>query len=149
MTVNKAGDIVKTIGNNVNMKKSKQEIIDVLTRYFEKEDSVLLAFLFGSVSKGRCGALSDIDIAVYLKNDANEIRIWCEVERLLGHEVDILVLNRAMPTVAWEAIRGVPLAMKDRGLYLDLILDLSRDATDLIDRNIDMWRLKEEIKCQV
>jgi len=32
---------------------------------------------------------------------------------------------------------------------LDLILELSREAVDLMERNIDMWRLKEEIRCTV
>ena len=124
------------------MKKLKEKIIEVLRRYFENRSDVLLAFLFGSVSKTHYGVLSDIDVAVYLKEGANEIKIWCEIERLLKKEVDLLVLNRAIPTVAWEAIRGIPLTVKDRGLYLDLILELSREAVDLMERNIDMWRLK-------
>jgi len=66
----------------------------------------------------------------------------------LKKEIDLLVLNHAIPTVAWEAIRGIPLAIKDRNLYLSLILELSWEATDLIERNIDMWRLREEVKCQ-
>lgn len=131
------------------MKKSKEEIMEVLKRYFEDRYDVLLAFLFGSISKAHYGALSDIDVAVYLKEGTNEIRLWCEVERLLRQEVDLLVLNRAIPTVAWEAIRGIPLTIKDRVLYLDLILELSQEAVDLMERNIDMWRLKEEIRCQV
>ena len=131
------------------MKKLKEKIIEVLRRYFENRSDVLLAFLFGSVSKTHYGVLSDIDVAVYLKKGANEIKIWCEIERLLKKEVDLLVLNRAIPTVAWEAIRGIPLTVKDRGLYLDLILELSREAVDLMERNIDMWRLKEEIRCTV
>jgi len=131
------------------MKKLKEKIIEVLRRYFENRSDVLLAFLFGSVSKTHYGVLSDIDVAVYLKEGANEIKIWCEIERLLKKEVDLLVLNRAIPTVAWEAIRGIPLTVKDRGLYLDLILELSREAVDLMERNIDMWRLKEEIRCTV
>lgn len=131
------------------MKNSKEKIIETLKGYFEDRDDVLLAFLFGSISKAHYGALSDIDVAVYLREGANEIRLWCEVERLLRQEVDLLVLNRAIPTVAWEAIRGIPLVMKDRGLYLDLILELSWEALDLMERNIDMWTLKEEIRCQV
>lgn len=131
------------------MENPKENIIEVLKRYFEDRDDVLLAFLFGSVSKAHYGALSDIDVAVYLKEGTNEIRLWCEVERLLRQEVDLLVLNQAIPTVAWEAIRGIPLTIKDRVLYLDLILELSQEAVDLMERNIDMWRLKEEIRCQV
>ncbi len=128
---------------------SKEKIIEVLKGYFEDKDEVLLAFLFGSVSRVHYGVLSDIDVAVYLKNGVNEIKIWCEIERLLKEEVDMLVLNQANPILAWEAIKGIPLTVKDRGLYLDLILELSWEAEDLIKRNIDMWNLKEEINASL
>ena len=128
---------------------TKEKIIKVLKRYFDDKDDVILAFLFGSVAKAHYGALSDIDIAVYLKEGANEIKIWCDIERLLGKEIDLLVLNRAIPAVAWNAIRGIPLAIKDRALYLGLVLEVSREAIDLMERNLDMWKLKEEIRCQV
>lgn len=131
----------------MKMDKSKGTIIKMLEKYFTANKDVILAFLFGSLSKAHYGALSDIDVAVYLKEGANEIRIWCEVERLLKQDVDLLVLNRASPIIAWEAIRGYPLVIKDRKLHLDLILELSEQAMDLIDRHIDMWKLKEEIKC--
>jgi len=48
----------------------QNEIVKQLTHYFEKEPSVLMAFLFGSRSIGTERANSDWDVAVYLKPQA-------------------------------------------------------------------------------
>ena len=53
----------------------EHEVAECLARH----PKVVLAFLFGSFSKGRSGAGSDVDVAVYLTppystNDVSEIR---------------------------------------------------------------------------
>ncbi|WP_341853107.1 nucleotidyltransferase domain-containing protein [Thermoanaerobacter wiegelii] len=51
---------------------------------------------------------SDIDIAVYLKGYDEKFvyNLWNELEDLLKRDVDLVVLNIANATVAWEALRG-------------------------------------------
>src|SRR3972149_3777385 len=51
-------------------------------------------------------------------------------ERLLKKEVELLVLNRVSASVAASAIRGVPLAINDWGLYLDFMEVVTREAED-------------------
>jgi len=88
---------------------------------------------------------SDIDIALYLKNKDNRLenKIQNGLERLLKKEVDLIILNRAPSILAWNIIRkGIPLTIKDRGVYLDFMLEVSREAEDLIDFNLDTWRKK-------
>lgn len=71
-----------------------------LKEYFEKQEKVVMAFVFGSFAKGRAMRESDIDIAVYFKpkgraieleeerNYPGENKIWEDVERILGREID-------------------------------------------------------------
>ncbi len=123
---------------------------DELRRYFENRDDVCLAFLFGSQSKSISCQESDVDLAVYLRNESNETQIWLDTERILKKEVDLIILNRAKPIISWEAIRGIPLIIKDYYLYLDFLLEVSWEAQDLIDFNIDAWKMKEEVKgCRI
>jgi len=43
----------------------EKEKIEELKIFFEKEPSVVMAFLFGSMGKGKEREISDCDIAVY------------------------------------------------------------------------------------
>lgn len=117
----------------------------LLTEYFASRENVLMAFLFGSAAKGTQRADSDIDVAVYFaegfsQKDVNHL--WNELEALLQRDVDLLVLNRDNPTVAWSAIRGVPLLIRDYRLYLEYMLEVSREAEDFQDFIIDLWRMR-------
>ncbi|MDI6856605.1 MAG: nucleotidyltransferase domain-containing protein, partial [Candidatus Thermoplasmatota archaeon] len=76
------------------MKKiSKSKKIPLLKEYFEKEPSVLLAFLFGSFSRGFEMAESDFDVAVYLRNEEKRDKIWGDVTDIVEKEVDLVCLN--------------------------------------------------------
>jgi uncharacterized protein len=123
-------------------------LIEKLKEYFSQRKDVAFAFLFGSQAKGRANKLSDVDIAVYfypLERHPIEFEkevfydgeneIWGDLQRLLKKEVELLVLNRVSASVAASAIRGVPLAIKDWGLYLDfmeVITDVAEDFAGLI-----------------
>jgi len=128
------------------MKLDREKIIAELTSYFQREPKIILAFLFGSLARSNQCSESDIDIAVYLGDEEDENRIWLEVERITKREIDLVILNRGSPLIAFEAVRGIPLSIKDRGLYLDFLLDISWEATDLMEFNMDTWRLREEMR---
>ncbi|HHT9124212.1 MAG TPA: type VII toxin-antitoxin system MntA family adenylyltransferase antitoxin [Candidatus Brocadiia bacterium] len=116
---------------------------DALRRYFENRKDIAFAFLFGSQARGKATKLSDIDIAVYFYPQkrcpveyeeeifyAGEDEIWAELEQLLNKEVELLVLNRISASIAASAIRGIPLAINDWGLYLDFMEVVTREAED-------------------
>jgi len=74
---------------------------------------VVLAYLFGSQARGEAGPLSDVDVAVLLASDAPPER-WGDAQlNLIGEltslfrrdDVDVVVLNRATPLLAWEVVR--------------------------------------------
>jgi predicted nucleotidyltransferase len=58
----------------------KQPEIQQLKEYFERQDDVSMAFVFGSYARGREMAESDFDVAVYLKERDKDIekedKIW-------------------------------------------------------------------------
>lgn len=114
-----------------------------LKRYFQSRKDIAFAFLFGSQAKGNATKLSDVDIAVYFYPKRrhpveyeeeifydDEDKIWAGLERLLNKEVELLILNRVSASIAASAIRGIPLAINDWGLYLDFMEIVTREAED-------------------
>lgn len=121
----------------------QQKKIRKLKEYFEKQEDVLMAFVFGSQSKKRAGRISDWDIACYFKPLLNiiemesdrdfpkENRIWSDlVDILETDKVDFIVLNRAPANIAASALQGLPLVIKDRRLYLEFMLRITLEARD-------------------
>jgi len=103
-----------------------EEIQVSLQGFFATRLEVRLAYLFGSLVRGRSNKLSDIDIAVLL--DEERYRALDEKEPygykaaliadLMGmlhtNEVDLVVLNEAPPLLAHEVIRtGVVVFCRD------------------------------------
>jgi len=126
-------------------------LIEKLKEYFSQREDIAFAFLYGSQAKGSANKLSDVDIAVYfypLERHPIEFErevfydgeneIWGDLQRLLKKEVELLVLNRVSASVAASAIRGIPLSIKDWGLYLDFMevtTDVAEDFNDFVISN--------------
>lgn len=136
---------------NVNM------MIARLKQYFSKRDDVVMAFLYGSWAKGQEGIDSDVDIAIYFEprgrifewEDLNvhydsENRIWLDVESIVEREVGLLILNRAAPTIADSALRGMPIIIKNRNLYMNFLLRITSEAIDMREWIEGYWKFKQE-----
>lgn len=122
----------------------REQKIQQLKDYFEKRSDVAMAFLFGSQAEERAHGGSDWDIAVYFTPATKELeyedaereypeedRVWSDLMNILKTDnVDFLVLNRAPANIAATAIRGVPLAIKNRGLWLKFMLVVTGIAED-------------------
>lgn len=126
--------------------------IELLRKYFLGRHDISMAFIFGSYAKGMEISESDFDVAVYF--NPKEMRVeWLEdqrypeenqigldVERLIGIDIDLVVLNRVRPTVAFEILKtGIPLVIKDRKLYLEFYLIISQEAEDFREFIKDYW----------
>jgi uncharacterized protein YutE (UPF0331/DUF86 family)/predicted nucleotidyltransferase len=132
------------------------DVKEVLKDYFSKREDVAMAFLFGSFVEKRQTEDSDIDVAVYLKPSTKRLEweemkqypqqeeIWSElVDILEKDEIDLIILNRANPTLAFDVLKtGIPLIIKDRALYLDFYLLLSNQAEDFSEFMKDYLRIK-------
>ena len=116
----------------------EHEVAECLARH----PKVVLAFLFGSFSKGRSRTGCDVDVAVYLTsphsaNDVSEIR--SRLEDITHRDVDLLVLNTAPPIISWTAMKGKVLVDKDPKPHLELMLERSREAKDFHEFLMDFW----------
>jgi uncharacterized protein YutE (UPF0331/DUF86 family)/predicted nucleotidyltransferase len=96
--------------------KGVEQLVVPLRALLEREPEVALAFLFGSHAIGRATSDSDIDVAVYLRHPEQEDRIWAEVGKACGADVDLVLLS-----------------VKDPALYWRLYLEASREAEDFAD----------------
>lgn len=119
-------------------------ILTELKKYFSGRIDVAFSFLFGSYARGTIHNLSDIDVAVYFYPEERkypveyeedvyydaEDEIWADLDRLLGKEVELLVLNRVSASVSASAIRGIPILVKDWNHYLDFMEIVTREAED-------------------
>lgn len=129
---------------------------EALKEYFQSRPEILMAFLFGSRAKGSSGARSDWDLGIYFRPASEGLEweddrsypeedgIWQDVERILENEVDLVVLNRAPSSLVFAIVNeGLPLAIKNRGIYLDLLNKTSYEAVDFRDFCYDFWQIKQ------
>jgi len=118
---------------------SKDEIIHELSSYFSGRSDVACAVLFGSLTGGRYGPLSDIDVAVYFYPQSSELEIeedvfydqedeiWAHIDHATGRETDLLVMNRVPARLVYTALsEGSVLQINDRALFLKLLLTTGR-----------------------
>jgi uncharacterized protein YutE (UPF0331/DUF86 family)/predicted nucleotidyltransferase len=139
--------------------KMADKKIEGLNQYFQKEPSVILAFLFGSRAKGFEREVSDWDIAVYFKPEEyleieaereypGENRIWSDLIDLLEtDDVDFLALNRVRAALVYNVLRvGTSLVIKDRRLYLELLCKVSYEAVEWWEFVSDFWNISQKAK---
>jgi len=134
------------------MRKEKEEKVNKLKNYLEKEEDIVLAFLFGSYAKNKEREISDVDIGIYTarKWDLKKFhKVWDKLEEILGKNVDLIIMNEARETIVWEALRGIPLKIKDKKFYYEYMLKVSREAEDFADFVIDFYRWREKVKNEV
>jgi len=98
------------------MEKSPETISETLTKFLFPRKEIILAYLFGSSLRGMIGGRHDIDVAILLAPKAfealesapdykYEAELIAELVHLLKHNrVDLVILNRATPLLAYEVI---------------------------------------------
>ena len=108
-----------------------------------------MAFLFGSAAKGREIPESDVDVAVWFEKEYSLKEVDAlqgGIEDLLHKNVDLIVLNSARPTIAWAAMRGKPLFIRDYRLFFSQLLEISMEAEDIQDFAIDLFQRREKAR---
>lgn len=138
--------ILIRFGDSCFMDERKREtVINALKDYFRDRPGIEMAFLFGSIVKGKATSRSDVDVAVYFAGEysvADVYEITADLERLLKRDVDLIVLNDARASVAWTALRGVRLFVKRPLSYINYMLDVSREAEDFNRFSKELWELR-------
>lgn len=88
------------------------QYISQLKAVFDEND-VQLAYLFGSYAKSTESPLSDIDIAVFLRNPVSHPEAFDKAilltHKLIGvfhkNKIDVIILNTAAPSIKFNAIK--------------------------------------------
>lgn len=81
------------------------------TFFAGRGDEIVAAYLFGSEARGTTGPDSDVDVAVLLRRpppptlEGLQLDLAAEIERQIGREVDLVVLNRAPPDLVHRVLR--------------------------------------------
>lgn len=87
------------------------------------EHDVILAYIFGSQAEGTAGPLSDVDFAVLLAPsvpDEQQTNVQIElITELMGlfhrNDVDVVILNRATPLLAYQVVKPGWVIYEDDG----------------------------------
>jgi len=130
------------------MDRNIDNLKNILIQYLSNKDEVVFAFLYGSYSKGTFLKDSDLDLAIYFKEGTTPLHIdniWDEIQKSTKKDVEVLVLNGAKAPIAWQALRGTRLVIKDWKIYLSYMLAVSSDAMDFQNDLEDMWRMKNRL----
>jgi predicted nucleotidyltransferase len=105
----------------------------ILRAFFAREeDGIVAVYLFGSVARGTAGPGSDVDVAVLYAEappvslEGLPLDLEAKLERVLGAQVEVVVLNRAA---------------------VDLVHRILRDGRLLVDRDPSA-RIRFEIRAR-
>ncbi len=82
----------KKLPNDIHQK------MDLLADFYKDEPNIIFAYLFGGLLKKRPSSLSDVDIAVFVKdiNKLNYLELFNKITNILDtDEVDLIILNTA------------------------------------------------------
>lgn len=110
------------------MKMTLSEQYNKLVDFLSKQEHVRLAYLFGSVAKGKAGKLSDVDIAVLLDESLNkkqrfdlQLELISDISELLKTDkIDLVVINEVSLSLKFEIIKAnYPLFVRDRMEKID------------------------------
>ncbi|TAL25445.1 MAG: nucleotidyltransferase domain-containing protein [Nitrospirae bacterium] len=114
--------------------------IDSLTALFSGESNIIFAYLFGGLLKRRTNPLSDIDIAVFVKDTrkSDYLELFNKVTGALGtDEVDLIILN-ASPISLTGRI------MHERKVLADKEPFLRHKYESYVLRNFFDFKIKEK-----
>ena len=99
-------------------------ILNKLKNYLLSNKEIIFAYLFGSYANDTHHPNSDVDIAIYLKNDTLDtlLQINYEISKLLKKDADIIVLNKAKNIYLLENIINNGIILKDAPQRVDFEL---------------------------
>ncbi len=80
--------------------------------YFAQHSEVLAAYIFGSQAKGKGSKLSDVDIALLLKEGVDPVRrfnlrlqFMVDLEGVYHRQVDVVILNEVKPLLQYQVLK--------------------------------------------
>ncbi|RIK39294.1 MAG: hypothetical protein DCC55_18465 [Chloroflexi bacterium] len=130
--------------------------LEGMKQYFARQLDIVVAYLFGSVARGRAHKLSDVDVAVLFAPEVGleesverQLQLMGDLEQFADREVQVTVLNRATPLLAYQVVKyGILLYERSRAERVDFyVRTLSiyfdfKPTLDLLNRAVER-RIKE------
>lgn len=108
-----------------------------LINLIQLDKDIVAAILFGSESLGTASVDSDIGIALlyasnHIPNPISVLGFRQQISDEMRQDVDIVLLNKASPIIAMQAIKnGVPLLIRDQKVYDAYEVQLITDYADV------------------
>ena len=98
---------------------------DEISNVLKGDSNIVFALVFGSRANGKANRLSDVDIGIFTKIDISLLglgRIVSALEKVVGKEVDLVVLNdlyKQKPNFAFQVISSAKvLFTRDEDLFV-------------------------------
>ena len=116
------------------------------SEYLRSHPKVVFAYLFGGLARGQRRPLSDVDIAVYLSENADVAEVKIDIlgrliDILNTDEIDLVILNTAPPALAMNVLRNKRLLVDNdqvaRNCFESLVL---RKYFDFLPIEISMLK---------
>jgi predicted nucleotidyltransferase len=140
----------------IKEKKLPENILDFLPQvvdFLKNRQKVVFAYLFGSLTRDKVLPLSDIDIAIYLKEgvdlDKEKMSILQNLIDLLGtEEIDLVLLNTAPLTLKARTVENKKILVDKepflRHSFESLVLreyfDFSKKEEEIFKRRFSFGR---------
>ena len=119
--------------------------ITSLVDFLKKDPNIVFAYLFGGLLRDKQNPLSDVDIAIYVKEvmTLNYLNFFKEITNILGtDEIDLVVLNNAPITLTGRILQNKKnlvdknpfLRHKYESLILRKFFDFAMKEKDIVKR---------------
>lgn len=119
---------------NLDNKTDIHEVCIKLRDFFFSDNDVLLVLLFGSFGTPDEHSLSDIDVAVLLRDRISlqdELRMSAELTLLLSEDIDLVLLRQTGVNIAYRALTtGRKVFTCDSLLITDFVEKIINDYLD-------------------
>ena len=113
---------------------SVEDVISEVTQILERQEDVLVAFLFGSLVSGRVRPESDVDVGIACDGPLTSGRKLELIDTLAvatGRPIDLIDLTTAPFTVLGQALKGKRLMVRDTSVYAAVLRKLWYDIADI------------------
>lgn len=135
---------------NTEKNKIEAHILQTILKCLTRFPGIKLAFLFGSFAGGYASATSDLDVALLFEKKPDYSLLESIKDVLSKHikrEIDLLVLNDALPVIRMQVLKRGHLLIKSTPYYENFFTRTIEDYDDLkiVRKEIENQILKGKI----
>jgi predicted nucleotidyltransferase len=128
------------------MTNTKENLVQNILHALEQYSEIELVILYGSYANGKFTSASDIDLAIFYKEDHLDLeQLKLDLSTKLNKEVDLINLKKAPPTLLFEILTKGEVVLKKNDIsHAALVKKMIFDQTDFMPcvRRIHEARVK-------